>query len=108
MLPQALGTGDLAISETISQHPSLLLLIALLFAKIIATIAAIGLGIPGGLIGPIYGIGALLGAILALISAILFPSIAPYVGLLHCDRHDGHDGRVLSAPLAALVALLKK
>lgn len=103
VLPQALGTGDLAIS----QHPSLLLLIALLFAKIIATIAAIGLGIPGGLIGPLYGIGALLGAILALISAILFPSIAPYVGLYTVIGMTAMMGVCLSAPLAALVALLE-
>lgn len=107
VLPQALGTGDLAIGEAISQHPSLLLLIALLFAKTIATIAAIGLGIPGGLIGPLYGIGALLGAILALISAILFPSIAPYVGLYTVIGMTAMMGVCLSAPLAALVALLE-
>ncbi|MGI2096222.1 chloride channel protein [Shewanella glacialipiscicola] len=107
VLPQALGTGDFAIGEAISQHPSLLLLIALLFAKMIATIAAIGLGIPGGLIGPLYGIGALLGAILALVSALLFPSIAPYVGLYTVIGMTAMMGVCLAAPLAALVALLE-
>lgn len=107
VLPQALGTGDLAISAAISEHPSLLLLIALLAAKIIATVAAIGLGIPGGLIGPLYGIGALIGAILALLSAVIFPSIAPYVGLYTVIGMTAMMGVCLSAPLAALVALLE-
>jgi len=59
------------------------------------------------LIGPLYGIGALLGAILALISAILFPSIAPYVGLYTVIGMTAMMGVCLSAPLAALVALLE-
>jgi chloride channel protein, CIC family len=107
VLPQALGSGDLALREAISEHPSLLLLIALLIGKIIATIAAIGLGIPGGLIGPLYGIGALIGAILALIIATLFPSIVPYVGLYTVIGMTAMMGVCLSAPLAALVALLE-
>ena len=107
VLPQALGSGDYAISAAISENPSLWLLIALLIAKIIATIAAIGLGIPGGLIGPLYGIGALLGAILALVSAALFPSSAPYVGLYTVIGMTAMMGVCLSAPLAALVALLE-
>ncbi|MCE9686532.1 chloride channel protein [Shewanella sp. AS16] len=106
-LPQALGTGDLAIGQAIGEHPSLVLLCALLVAKMIATIAAIGLGIPGGLIGPLYGIGALLGAILALVSASLFPSSAPYVGLYTVIGMTAMMGVCLSAPLAALVALLE-
>jgi len=107
LLPQALGSGDLAIKEAISEHPSLLFLIALLLAKILATIAAIGFGVPGGLIGPLYGIGALVGAILALVSSLLFPSIAPYVGLYTVIGMTAMMGVCLSAPLAALVALLE-
>ncbi|ABL99048.1 chloride channel protein [Shewanella amazonensis] len=106
-LPQALGSGDLAINAVIAENPGLLLLIAVLIGKMIATIAAIGLGIPGGLIGPLYGIGALLGGILALISAMLFPSIAPYVGLYTVIGMTAMMGVCLSAPLAALVALLE-
>ncbi|MCL2917458.1 chloride channel protein [Shewanella litorisediminis] len=106
-LPQALGSGDLAINAVIADNPGLLLLIAVLIGKMIATIAAIGLGIPGGLIGPLYGIGALLGGILALISAMLFPSIAPYVGLYTVIGMTAMMGVCLSAPLAALVALLE-
>ncbi|WP_299802042.1 chloride channel protein [uncultured Shewanella sp.] len=107
VLPQAIGSGELAIAETINQHPSILFLSAILIGKIIATIAAIGLGIPGGLIGPLYGIGALLGTILALISALLFPSIAPYIGLYTIIGMTGMMGVCLSAPLAALVALIE-
>ncbi|QYK06123.1 chloride channel protein [Shewanella zhangzhouensis] len=106
-LPQALGSGDLAINAVIADNPGLLLLIAVLIGKMIATIAAIGLGIPGGLIGPLYGIGALLGGILALISAMVFPSIAPYVGLYTVIGMTAMMGVCLSAPLAALVALLE-
>ncbi len=107
VLPQAIGSGELAIAETINQHPSILFLCAILIGKVIATIAAIGLGIPGGLIGPLYGIGALLGTILALISALMFPSIAPYIGLYTIIGMTGMMGVCLSAPLAALVALIE-
>jgi CIC family chloride channel protein len=107
VMPQALGSGDFAINEAISEHPSLLFLIALLLAKMLATIAAIGFGVPGGLIGPLYGIGALIGAILALISSLIFPSIAPYVGLYTVIGMTAMMGVCLSAPLAALVALLE-
>ncbi|QIR15271.1 chloride channel protein [Shewanella aestuarii] len=106
-LPQALGSGDLAIHEAISESPSLLFLMALLLGKMIATIAAIGFGVPGGLIGPLYGIGALVGAILALVSSALFPSIAPYAGLYTVIGMTAMMGVCLSAPLAALVALLE-
>jgi CIC family chloride channel protein len=107
VMPQALGSGDLAITEAISEHPSLLFLIALLLAKMLATVAAIGFGVPGGLIGPLYGIGALIGAILALIISLLFPSIAPYIGLYTVIGMTAMMGVCLSAPLAALVALLE-
>ncbi|ABZ75603.1 Chloride channel core [Shewanella halifaxensis HAW-EB4] len=107
VLPQAIGSGELAIAETINQHPSILFLCAILAGKIIATIAAIGLGIPGGLIGPLYGIGALFGTILALVSALMFPSIAPYIGLYTIIGMTGMMGVCLSAPLAALVALIE-
>ncbi len=106
-LPESLGSGELAIEQAISEHPSILFLIALLIGKIIATIAAIGLGIPGGIIGPIFGIGALLGAILALASAAVFPSVAPYIGLYTIIGMTAIMGVCLSAPLAALVALLE-
>ncbi|QYK00689.1 chloride channel protein [Shewanella psychrotolerans] len=106
-LPQALGSGDLAITHAISDNPSLLLLIGLLIGKIVATIGAIGLGIPGGIIGPLFGIGALIGAILAVISAFFFPSVTPYVGLYTIIGMTAMMGVCLSAPLAALVALLE-
>ncbi|QYJ85341.1 chloride channel protein [Shewanella mesophila] len=106
-LPQALGSGDLAITHAISDNPSLLLLIGLLVGKIVATIAAIGLGIPGGIIGPLFGIGALIGAILAVVSAFFFPSVTPYVGLYTIIGMTAMMGVCLSAPLAALVALLE-
>ncbi|BAJ00869.1 chloride channel protein [Shewanella violacea] len=106
-LPEALGSGDLAIERAISEHPSLLFLFALLVGKIIATIAALGLGIPGGIIGPLFGIGALLGAILASVSAAAFPSIAPYIGLYTIIGMTAMMGVCLGAPLAALIALLE-
>lgn len=107
LLPQALGSGEQAISYAISEHPSLWLLVGLLIGKIIATIAAIGLGIPGGIIGPLFGIGALIGAILAIISAQFFPGISPYIGLYTIIGMTAMMGVCLSAPLAALVALLE-
>ncbi|QQX81396.1 chloride channel protein [Shewanella sp. KX20019] len=107
ILPEAIGSGELAIAETINEHPSILFLGAILIGKMVATIAAIGLGIPGGLIGPLYGIGALLGTILALVCAMWFPSIAPYIGLYTIIGMTGMMGVCLSAPLAALVALIE-
>ncbi|QBF83878.1 chloride channel protein [Shewanella maritima] len=107
VLPQALGSGDLAIHEAVSESPSILFLLLLLTGKIIATIAAIGLGVPGGLIGPLYGIGALVGAILALVSMLMFPGIEPFVGLYTIVGMTVMMGVCLSAPLAALVALLE-
>ncbi|WOT07030.1 chloride channel protein [Shewanella youngdeokensis] len=107
VLPQAIGSGDLVIAETLAEHPSIGLLLAILVGKMIATIAAIGLGIPGGLIGPLYSIGALLGTILALMCSIWFPSIAPYMGLYTIIGMTGMMGVCLSAPLASLVALIE-
>ena len=107
LLPHALGSGDLAINIAIENKTALSLLIALLLAKTLATVCAIGFGIPGGLIGPLYGIGALLGAILAVISATIFPSSAPYIGLYTVIGMTAVMGVCLSAPLAALVALLE-
>ncbi|MCL1079222.1 chloride channel protein [Parashewanella spongiae] len=106
-LPQALGNGELAINAAISEHSGLGLLIALLFAKTIATSCAIGLGVPGGIIGSLYGIGALLGAIIALLSVLIFPESAPYIGLYAVIGMTAMMGVCLSAPLAALVALLE-
>ncbi|RYV01086.1 chloride channel protein [Shewanella sp. OPT22] len=106
-LPHALGSGDLAINLAIENKTAISLLIALLLAKTLATVCAVGLSIPGGLIGPLYGIGALLGAILALISAMLFPSSIPYIGLYTVIGMTAVMGVSLSAPLAALVALLE-
>nr|WP_256260822.1 chloride channel protein [Shewanella sp. NIFS-20-20] len=107
LLPQALGTGDLAIEVVISEHPGMLFLLALLAAKCIATIAAIGLGIPGGLIGPLYGIGALIGTIFALISAWIFPELTPFIGLYTVIGMTAMMGVCLGAPLAGLTALLE-
>ncbi len=106
-LPQALGTGELAIAISISENPGLVMLCAILAAKMIATIAALGLGIPGGIIGPLYGIGALVGAILAHISAMYFPSLVPFIGLYTIIGMTAMMGVCLTAPLAALVALLE-
>ncbi|MBE8168422.1 MAG: chloride channel protein [Shewanella sp.] len=106
-LPQALGSGELAINAAISEHSGIWLLAALLLAKMISTSCAIGLGVPGGIIGSLYGIGALLGAIIALTSVIIFPESAPYVGLYAVIGMTAMMGVCLSAPLAALVALLE-
>lgn len=106
-LPQAIGSNEHAISEAIQANPSILLLSAILIGKIFATIAAIGLGIPGGLIGPLYGIGALLGAIIAVFFQQWFPSMTPFIGLYAIIGMTAMMGVCLSAPLAALVALIE-
>ncbi|WP_394200010.1 chloride channel protein [Shewanella waksmanii] len=107
LLPQALGSGELAIETIISGHPSIWLLFGLLVGKIVATIAALGLGVPGGIIGPLYGIGAILGTLLALIAASVFPDIAPYIGLYTIIGMSAMMGVCLNAPLAALVGMLE-
>ncbi|WP_299009696.1 chloride channel protein [uncultured Shewanella sp.] len=106
-LPQAIGSNEHAISEAIQANPSILLLGAILIGKIFATVIAIGLGIPGGLIGPLYGIGALLGAMIAVFFQQWFPSIAPFIGLYAIIGMTAMMGVCLSAPLAALVALIE-
>ncbi|MCL1123138.1 chloride channel protein [Shewanella surugensis] len=106
-LPQAIGSNEHAISEAIQANPSILLLVAILIGKIFATVAAVGLGIPGGLIGPLYGIGALLGAAIALFFLEWFPSMAPFIGLYAIIGMTAMMGVCLSAPLAALVALIE-
>ncbi|MGB0894454.1 MAG: chloride channel protein [Parashewanella sp.] len=106
-LPQALGSGELAIHAANDINTGIWILLALLIAKTIATVFAIGLSIPGGLIGPLYGIGALLGAILSSIAAMLFPESTPYIGLYTVIGMTALMGVCLSAPLAALVALLE-
>lgn len=106
-LPQAIGSNEHAISEAIQANPSILLLVAILIGKIVATVAAVGLGIPGGLIGPLYGIGALLGAAIALFFQEWFPSMAPFIGLYAIIGMTAMMGVCLSAPLAALVALIE-
>lgn len=107
LLPQALGSGELAIAASITEHPSMLLLFGLLVGKIIATVAALGLGIPGGIIGPLYGIGAVLGTLLAMLATSLFPDVAPYIGLYTIIGMSAMMGVCLNAPLAALVGMLE-
>ncbi|WP_299492337.1 chloride channel protein [uncultured Shewanella sp.] len=106
-LPQAIGSNEHAISEAIQADPSMMLLTAILVGKIFATVAAVGLGIPGGLIGPLYGIGALLGAVIAVFFQQWFPSLTPYIGLYAIIGMTAMMGVCLSAPLAALVALIE-
>lgn len=106
-LPQVLGSGDKAIELVVSSNPAISFLVVLLIAKVMVTIAAVGLGIPGGLIGPLYGIGAIIGTLVALIFYQISPEIAPFIGLYAVIGMTAMMGVCLSAPMAALVALLE-
>lgn len=57
--------------------------------------------------GRFYGIGALIGTIMALLSVELFPDLSPYIGLYTVIGMTAMMGVCLSAPMAALVALLE-
>ena len=105
-VPVAMGSDLSAISSSIHEHSSLLLLLGLLLAKIIMTISALGLGIPGGVIGPILGIGAIAGSC----AAILVQSFFPEINLTSDFALMGMAGfmaATLNAPLAALLAVVE-
>lgn len=105
-VPIAMGSGLSAISFSISEHSSLLLLLGLLVAKIIMTISALGLGIPGGVIGPILGIGAIAGSCAAILMQPFFPD-ANLTSDFALMGMAGFMAATLNAPLAALLAVVE-
>lgn len=105
-IPQAVGTNINAISFSISDNSSLVLISGLLVAKIVMTVCALGLGIPGGAIGPILGIGAIAGSCAAIIVQLYFPE-AHLTNDLALMGMAGMMAATLNAPLAALITVVE-
>ena len=106
LVPEAMGTGSVAIDVSLTNNLHIGLLLSLLLAKFLMTTCALGLGIPGGVIGPIIGIGAIAGALSATLTMQFYPG-----------EHIGNDfilmgmagfmAASLNAPLAALLAVVE-
>ena len=106
LVPEAMGTGSVAIDVSLANNLHIGLLLSLLLAKFLMTTCALGLGIPGGVIGPIIGIGAIVGALSASLTMQFYPG-----------EHIGNDfilmgmagfmAASLNAPLAALLAVVE-
>lgn len=105
-IPQAVGTNINAISFSISDNSSLVLISGLLVAKLVMTVCALGLGIPGGAIGPILGIGAIAGSCAAIIVQLYFPE-AHLTNDLALMGMAGMMAATLNAPLAALITVVE-
>ncbi len=106
IFPQAVGTNMNAISFSIGENSSLILITGLLVAKIVMTISALGLGIPGGAIGPILGIGAIAGSCAAILVQLYFPEVH-LTNDLALMGMAGMMAATLNAPLAALITVVE-
>ncbi|MDN4501773.1 chloride channel protein [Alteromonadaceae bacterium BrNp21-10] len=107
LLPEAMGSGISAINVVMSSPENLSLLLAILLGKFALTIIAIGLGVPGGIIGPIFGLGVLVGAILVMPLGVFIDNIHDYTSSFALLGMAGLMAAILSAPLAALSAVME-
>ena len=106
-IPQAMGTGNAALSSSILEAQNFQFLVMLLVAKFFLFSIAIGLGVPGGVIGPIHVVGALLGALAVGPFMLISDDAHQYTGTFALLGMAGFMSAALNAPMTALVTILE-
>ncbi|MFL5740296.1 MAG: chloride channel protein [Flavisolibacter sp.] len=85
--PRTMGVGYVNITDVLSGHMALQIVLSLCFMKFISWAIALGSGTSGGTLAPLLTIGGAAGALFGLLAQKLFPGVG------------------ISIPLAALVAM---
>ncbi|MDZ4262039.1 MAG: chloride channel protein [Pseudomonadota bacterium] len=108
VMPAVMGIGYDTVDSAIAGQIGIALLFAIIIFKILATTAGLGLGLPGGLIGPTLVIGACAGAAFGELGELVVPAgMSSPPALYALIGMVAMMGATLSAPLAALIALLE-
>lgn len=105
--PQIMGIGYDTLNDALSGNIALSLLLVIIFAKLLATGLSVGLGLPIGMIGPSLLIGACLGDAMGILGSSIFPDYASSRSFYVMLGMGAMMGATLSAPLAAIMALLE-
>lgn len=107
LVPEVMGIGYDSLNAALAEQLPLALLFTLIAAKIFTTALSTGLGLPIGLIGPNLLIGACIGSAMGTIGQMFFPELASNHSFYVLLGMSAVMGAVLSAPLAALMALIE-
>lgn len=107
LVPQVLGIGYDTLELALAGQIGLAMLVAIAACKLVATAFSAGLGMPIGVIGPSLLIGACLGGAMGNAGALLFPELASQTELYIVIGMAAAMGAMLSAPLAAILAVIE-
>jgi len=105
--PQVMGVGYDTVNGAMLGNIAVTTLVLIVILKVITSAAAVGFGLPVGLIGPTFVVGAALGGALGYLGHVLQPDADISVGLYVMLGMSAMMAAVLSAPLAALMAVLE-
>ncbi|NNC54578.1 MAG: chloride channel protein, partial [Pseudomonadales bacterium] len=106
-IPGIMGIGYDSVNAALSGNTQWQWLLALCLAKIIASAVSNGVGMPIGIVGPSLFIGATVGGCLGYLGSALQPDLSSGVGFYALLGMGGVMGALLSAPLAAIIAILE-
>jgi H+/Cl- antiporter ClcA len=106
-VPEILGMGYDTMRMTLAGQLAPMALITIALCKIIATSFSSGVGMPIGIIGPNLLIGACIGGIFGSLGQTVMPEIASDPSLYIVIGMAASMGAILSAPLAAILAVVE-
>jgi H+/Cl- antiporter ClcA len=106
-VPEILGIGYDTLELALAGQLGLLLLLTIAAGKLVATAFSAGVGLPIGVIGPSLLIGACLGGALGQAGSLVLPGLASQPELYIVIGMAAAMGAVLSAPLAAILAVIE-
>ena len=107
LVPEVLGIGYDTLDAALHGEIALVALLTIAACKLLATSFSCGVGMPIGLIGPNLIIGACLGGALGIAGELIWPELASHQTLYIVIGMAAAMGAVLSAPLAAILAVIE-
>jgi hypothetical protein len=107
LVPEVLGVGYDTLSLVLAGEVALTALLVIAACKLLATAFSVGVGMPIGVIGPSLLLGACIGGALGIAGSLLVPQLASDPTLYIVIGMAAAMGAVLSAPLAAILAVIE-
>ena len=107
LVPEILGIGYDTLELALAGQLGLMLLLTIAAGKLVATAFSAGVGLPIGVIGPSLLIGACLGGALGQAGSLVLPEHASQPVLYIVIGMAAAMGAMLSAPLAAILAVIE-
>ena len=107
LVPEVLGIGYDTLDAVLQGEVALVALLTIAACKLLATSFSCGVGMPIGLIGPNLIIGACLGGAMGIAGELIWPELASHQTLYIVIGMAAAMGAVLSAPLAAILAVIE-